>query len=125
MLDYSEGKYFTTSELCQTVIDLNFGRLSWSKEGHGGTLTSDMFWRDVSSVPLVVLDEIGSRDRVTDHHYDAVKRVLDERMNRPLVLISNLSLEEVERLYDDRIASRMGAGTVMNVQGKDRRIARA
>ena len=69
----------------------------------------------------MVLDEIGSGEKP---HYDAVKRILDEREGKPLVAISNLDLASVATVYDARVASRMAAGTLMELLGADRRMER-
>ena len=71
---------------------------------------------------LMVLDELGTREKVGDFHYETVQRAIDIRQGAPLVLISNLNLETLARVYDARIASRAGAGTVVELKGRDRRI---
>ena len=106
------------------MISAQQGRLSWHHEGRSGTITPEDLWRRVGRAQLFVLDEIGARDRVSDFHYETVQRVLDDRMNKPTVCISNLPLAKVADLYDDRIASRLGAGLVRVLEGKDRRINR-
>ena len=73
-------------------------------------------------MPFVILDEIGGRDRVSDHHYEAVKTLLDVRQGKPLMVLSNLGLSEIEKVYDDRIASRLATGTIVRVDAKDRRL---
>src|SRR5262249_12878111 len=81
-------------------------------------------WERIANAPLIVLDEIGSKERVSDHHYETVKGVLDKRHGRPLICISNLNLDEIKNVYDDRIASRLAAGTVFELLGEDRRLFR-
>jgi DNA replication protein DnaC len=71
---------------------------------------------------LVVLDELGTRKTITDTHYEVVQKMLDLREHYPLIVISNLNIEEVGALYDERIASRCAAGTVVELKGRDRRI---
>ncbi len=122
LLDYAGGEYHTTPGLCETLIRSAAGRLEWHTGGRGGMLWPETFWARLKAAPLVVLDELGARDRVSDHHYEAVKRVLDERHNKPLVFLSNLDLATLERVYDDRLASRIAAGTVVKVGGPDQRI---
>jgi chromosomal replication initiation ATPase DnaA len=122
LLDHAGGEYFTAASLCEKVIDAQQGRLAWSHEGRSGTLWSEMFWRKVGSEPLVVLDVLGCRDNVTDHGYETIKRLLDERQGMPLIAISNHPLEMLANIYDDRIASRLAAGTVVELAGSDRRL---
>lgn len=71
---------------------------------------------------LVVLDEIGTREKVTDTQYDTVKKLLDIREHAPLILISNHPIPKIAEIYDSRIASRCEAGTVVELTGGDRRI---
>ena len=82
-------------------------------------------WR---KLPLVVVDEIGVGGNVADFKLDTLLEVLNTRCDspvRPMVVTSNLDPVEVERVYDDRVASRILAGTVYKLTGDDRRIAKA
>lgn len=124
VLDHAGGEYHTAAGLCETIIRAQQGRLEWSHEGRGGMLWPEQFWRKLAAASLVVLDELGSRERVSDHHYECVKRVLDDRAGKPLIVLSNLGLEKIASLYDDRIASRLAAGTVVRMEGDDRRLQR-
>lgn len=124
VLDYAGGDYWTTAKLTNAVIDVMHNRLTWRQDGRTGTYSLESFWRRQSKLPLVVLDEIGGRDRVTDHNYECVQRMLDERSCMPLICISNHDLTRITDLYDDRIASRLAAGTVIGVSGEDRRVSK-
>lgn len=123
MLDYAGGQYYTVASLCSLLIQSQQGRLEWSHEGRGGTLWPEQFWTRLAREPLVVLDELGCRAQVSDAQYEAVKNVIEERHARPLVVISNLAVSDLARVYDDRIASRLAAGTVFEVEGEDRRLS--
>ncbi len=119
------GAYVTATELAEQVTQAQQGRLTWQGEpGYAGTLWPEMLWESLSRKKLVVLDELGTRDQSpSDHHYECVKRLLDLRQGKPLIAISNLGLERIEALYDDRIASRLAAGTVIRLDAQDRRLA--
>jgi hypothetical protein len=52
-----------------------------------------------------------------------VKTAIEERHNRPLVVVSNLTLSEIATNYDARIASRLAAGTVFETAGEDQRLS--
>jgi DNA replication protein DnaC len=81
-------------------------------------------WDRISTKHLAVLDEIGCRERVGDLHYDVVKRFADARYQhagRAMICISNVAHDRLSRLYDDRIASRLLAGTVFELKAPDRR----
>lgn len=123
LLDHAGGLYYTATGLASAVIEAQQGRLTWREEARNGTLFPEALWRWLAREPLVVLDELGSRDRVSDHHYECVKRLLDERHGKPLVVLSNLDLARVGQLYDDRVASRLAAGTVIRLEGRDRRLS--
>lgn len=71
---------------------------------------------------LIIVDDIGRRAKESDHVLDTLIRVLNAREGgHPLVLVTNLTPEELAHNYNDRIASRMVAGTVVNVDSIDQR----
>jgi DNA replication protein DnaC len=122
MLDHAGGEYHTAAGLCATLIRSQQGRLEWHREGRGGVVWPEKFWERYAAAPLVVLDELGCRATVSEFHYEAVKQAIDERHGKPLVVISNLTLGDVAKVYDDRVFSRLAAGTVVRMEGRDRRI---
>ena len=78
-------------------------------------------------LPLCVLDEIGVGSTASDFRLDALLEVLNTRCDhpvKPLIVTSNLEPKEIEKAYDDRVASRILAGTVHHVGGYDRRITK-
>ena len=75
--------------------------------------------------PLVVLDEVGARQKVGDLQYSTIKNFADVREldhGRVAIYISNLAPEAIGRVYDDRIASRMLCGRWFSLGGTDRRM---
>lgn len=96
--------------------------MTWRNDGQGGNVWPEMIWESIAKSPLIVFDELGCRDRVSDFQYETAKRVLDKREGKPLVVISNLTLKTLAELYDDRFCSRLAAGTVLGVSGDDRRL---
>lgn len=121
LVDAAGGIYLTVEELCEKLISAEHGSLvnPWS----GKPMTKIGFWESLYTTQLLVLDELGARRMVSDFHFENVKRVLDQRENRPLVCISNLDLARLSEVYDDRLASRLGAGTVVELAGADRRLS--
>lgn len=109
--------YVELGELCEMLSDAGFGRL--------GDRTARGLWEDWVRANVAVLDEIGTRREVSDHHYDTLKKAMDYRLREelPTMFVSNLSPEELARLYDERIASRLCSGTVLETVG-DRRMGR-
>jgi DNA replication protein DnaC len=124
LLDHASGEYHAAGDLCDLLIRAQDGRLSWTREGHGSKIWPEDVWRTLERAALVVLDEIGTRERVSDFAYGVVKRVLDSREGRPLVCLSNLGMDRLAQVYDDRVASRLAAGTVVLLDGEDRRLER-
>jgi DNA replication protein DnaC len=120
LLDHAGGLYFTAAGLCEELIRAQQGRLFGRQSGH--PIWPEQLWAELGRTALVVLDEIGSREKVSDFAYETVKRVLDVREGLPLVAISNLDLATVAQVYDDRVVSRLAAGTVLRLQGQDRRL---
>ena len=91
-------------------------------ERDGRSVSWNGFWAAVRSTALVVVDDLGARDRVSDHAYETLKKVLDSREGRPLIALSNARLSELARVYDDRIASRLSAGTLIALDEPDQRL---
>ncbi len=85
---------------------------------------TDATWKEWTEARLTVLDELGSREKVGDFVYNTTKQLIDVRAGKPLIVISNLDLNALGVLYDDRITSRLAAGTVVRVEGEDRRVNR-
>src|SRR5262249_54749715 len=116
LLDHAGGGfYYTAQGLCEEVIRAQQGRLFTPQTGRA--VPPEELWRELGGCALVVLDELGARQAVSDFHYETVKRLLDEREGMPLVVISNLDPKQLLRVYDDRIVSRLAAGTVVRLEG--------
>lgn len=113
LLDHLSSGYYTTT------FDLIGLRMASFKHN-----APEMPWESLLAVKyrkLVVLDEVGVGRAVSETHFECVKKVLDMREDFPLVVISNESLASIATLYDDRTASRCGAGTTVELKGRDRR----
>ncbi len=68
----------------------------------------------------MVLDELCCREKLTDLHYVAVKRLIDlrERAGCRLIAISNAVPERLATAYDARIADRLLCGTIFDLGKK-------
>lgn len=84
-------------------------------------LSHSGFWKKLRTIGLVVVDEIGSSEGKTQR-YDAVLRLLDERASRPMILTGNVHPEKLPEIYDERVQSRILAGTLLELGGVDRRV---
>lgn len=92
----------------------NSGGFVETLDGRGGV------WDTWEHASLTVLDEVGQR-APTNAMYDTLLRAMNLRRALPAVFISNLPPEELVDVYDDRIVSRLKAGTVIGLAG-DRRL---
>lgn len=121
LLDYAGGDYWTAADLCETLLLSRDGKYSLRGDQGPVAIYPRQFWGILKARPLVVIDEIGLRENATDYQYETLQRALDARHTKPAVYISNLKPDALRMVYDDRIASRMTCGTVVEVVGDDRR----
>lgn len=119
-------RYWRVDEACEELIEVMHGR-----RDYGGTpMSVTKWWEQIRDFELVILDELGTRAHTSDHHYGLITRVLDYRIGRPTICISNHPLTaegdapSIRSLYDDRLASRLAGGTVIEFAGRDRRLDR-
>lgn len=118
------SRYWTLEGFCELLRDAQHGR-AWQTRGTDRVqLYPHLIWDEVANTPLLVIDEIGCRERASDHVYTTLQKILDARMGRPSVLITNLPAAQLRTLFDDRIVSRLFCGTAIYLEGKDRRLAR-
>lgn len=108
-------RYWTEEWLCDLVMQ------------HGAP------WVEAGELPyfggrpqnLVVLDELGTREKPGDLQYTSVKRFADWReqdARNVAIYISNSSPDMLVKLYDKRLLSRLTRGTVFHLGGPDRRL---
>jgi DNA replication protein DnaC len=69
-----------------------------------------------------VLDDVGAGG-LTDFERRSTLHLLEHRLNylRPTIVTSNLSVEQIALVMDERIASRLAGFTRMAMTGRDRR----
>lgn len=105
------GCRITTPEEWPTLVRLEAGEMADFK----------FFW---TAAPIAAIDDLGARGAVSDAVYGLVKMLLDtrERVHGPLIVTSNLDTSKISAVFDDRIVSRLAAGTVVEITGTDRRI---
>lgn len=83
-------------------------------------VTFAQYQRQLASCPCVFLDDLGVR-APTDPMRQYLFDLLEYRKGLPLVITSNLSPEGLADMFDDRVISRVKAGTVLHLDGPDRR----
>lgn len=102
--------YSTHEQLCDELMAANRNSLAYD-------------WDSVGWADLAIMDEIGAREKVNDLHYTSLLGFWErrERRNQRTIYISNCSPEEIKKIFDDRIYSRLMFGTVIELEDIDRR----
>ena len=79
--------------------------------------------KEYFGVSFLLLDDLGSGS-LSDHERRNTLEILDQRLNRrlPTVVTTNLELDAIARLMDDRIASRLAGFSYFQLSGPDRRL---
>jgi DNA replication protein DnaC len=110
--------YMTFDSWCDRIRFAKCGELA---SDSGFSIGEPAAWRDWEWADFAVLDDIGTREKASDHVYEVLKRSLDRREDGlPTVYTSNLKLDEIACLFDDRVASRLSAGTIVYLEGDQR-----
>lgn len=71
---------------------------------------------------LVCIDDFGLRSS-SDSVYEILLGLIDRRKGKPTIITSNRGPSELVEIYDERIVSRLLAGTTIEVTGPDQRRA--
>ena len=96
------------------LLDLSMGRSD-------DTYRSEL--RKAADASLLVLDDLGIR-KPSEGMFHLLFDVLELRKTKPTIITSNKTIDELSDHYTDgRIYSRLAAGTVMQMTGKDRRVS--
>jgi len=121
MLDIWGGRFTEFTKLCSDLRLAMQGELFTPIcQGTGGYRMYEAdIWKPWTASNLTVLDDFGVRNP-TDFQYDTLLAAIKSRHAKPAIFISNMRLQDIERRFDDRIASRLGGGTVYGMSG-DRR----
>lgn len=84
--------------------------------------TESQLWHRIAGADLLVLDEIGVRDD-GGMRLEAMWRLLELRIGRPMIATTNVAPAGLTTVFDDRIASRLLAGRVVELVGADLRMS--
>lgn len=121
--DWYGGRFAEFAELTDEFGAVRRGEFRDTRFTTEPKVTERGWCQQIAEHRMLIVDDIGRRALVTEHSRDCLIRILNAREGPfPMVLISNLPPAELAEVYDDRIASRMAAGTVVCVAGSDRRI---
>jgi hypothetical protein len=103
--------------LCEQLRLAKLGQL-WEHGEHDSRLVvpADIWdrWKPERTV-LPIIDDLGCRSEASNHVYETLKTAIDTRESYPLAITSNLAPDELAKLFDDRIASRLVAGTIVDL----------
>ena len=95
------------------LLDLSMGRSD-------DTYRTEL--RKAAEASLLVLDDLGIR-KPSEGMFHLLFDVLEVRKSKPTIITSNKTLVELcEHYTDERIFSRLAAGTIMQITGEDRRV---
>lgn len=109
--------FMTMGGWCHRIAQAQWGTL---QSASGYKLSDTEEWSTYSNAYLAVLDDIGARE-VSEHHHSTLMQSLEVRLSKRTVLTSNLTMEQLAAVYDDRIVSRLSAGTIVYVTGDKRK----
>ena len=79
------------------------------------------FMNSFKDMNLICLDDIGVRES-TQPQTDALLTFLNTRGERPLIVTGNLAPASLAEVLDSRVVSRLCAGVVIEVTGRDQRL---
>lgn len=118
LCDHCHGSWFMTTDAL--TLEWN-GIVCNGIDADDNHATPLGYRKRMQSVPLLVLDDCGTREKASPSAYEVFKAALDLREGKPLIVTSNHPLEMMAQLYDERIKDRFEAGTVIELAGKSRR----
>lgn len=100
----------------EILIDL---RSVYNKDGNSEKEMFEKFFTN----DILIIDDIGA-EKVSDYVVQSWYRIIDHRYSAclPTVYTTNLSMPEIGVRFGDRIASRLSAGMVFTIDGKDGRL---
>lgn len=81
-----------------------------------GPVTTDQFIEHLGSIPLLVLDDIGAT-RIAENEHAQLYAIVDQRyrLERPTVVLSNLTAAEMKPVIGDRSYDRLREGSKLLV----------
>ena len=114
--------YFSSSALMDELAKSTFEKGSTSNDRSGYPVTDSRMLHDCD---LLIIDDLGT-EMTNSFTVASLFSLLNERFlrKRPVIISTNLSLEELQARYTDRIFSRLtGEFTFCRLSGPDIRIA--
>ena len=112
------ASWFTANEYCQSIQRCR-------RDGSIFESGYQIFERSIMDIArdpkrLFCIDDLGIRG-ATDSVYEIILSFIDCRKGKPTIFTSNMNLDGIREIFDERTASRLSAGTVIEVTGSDQR----
>ena len=128
------GKTFLLNCIYERVVSRNFPAIRVTafrmfeamRRQHFGNPEGELDFEQMLNVPLLLIDDLGSEPMVKNITREYLFTLLNERMaaGRHTVIATNLSTDELEEVYGERVKSRLSdqrRSTVLKFTGKDLR----
>ncbi len=109
--------YWTMRMLCETKFKAMRGDLYIDDY----KVMESGFYDRLESAQLLIVDEVAKRERASDAEIDILHELLSRRQHKPTILIGNRPPNELARVYDGPVASRINCGSSHLLEGGDRR----
>jgi hypothetical protein len=118
-------KWISYAAFCGRLAEIrrNGETVIYHPRGGASDLTEASWWRYWSTTALVVIDEIGTRSD-SDFRVEAMLQLLEARSGLATILTGNLDDAGIVDAFDERVLSRIRVGTVIRLEGPDRRLDR-
>lgn len=114
--------WWRASDLVRTIMDCrrsSDGFIEFLRHGVIVDICEIRIMQDVDDCGLLVIDDLGTR--MTEAQSQALLDILDARAGRPMTITGNFIPGELAERMDERIVSRVLAGTVIHVKDESRR----
>lgn len=121
------GKTFISSAIAKNLIERGFSVVFDSVQNIIRSIENEHFGRSegntmevVSQADLVILDDLGS-EFVSGFTSSVIYNLLNDRINlqKPVIISTNFSNAELDKIYNERIISRISSFFPIQFEGKD------
>lgn len=122
-------RWKTSPAIWMSFVDFADRSMRVAKDGEMGMyifgnfceFSRESWWRRFGNASLVVIDEIGS-GMTHEWRNECFWNLLEARRKQPLIMTGNLRLDELADKFDERIESRINAGSIISFEGEDMRL---
>ena len=116
------AKWMRFSQFCDRTAQLQRdGEATFYEEDRCFEYTRESWWDSIGRTGLYVIDDVGVGMPGDIDRTEALWNLLEARTRKPVILTSNLHPDKLFEHYDQRVVSRIFAGTRLFLHGKDQR----